>query len=261
MKAFVICDYEGTTGTVSWEEEEKLGPMAMAGDVNATIAGLRDGGFTEFVVRDFHSNGVLLNPADVDSAATLIRGKSLPFPYGLESGFSAMVLVGAHARAGAPGGVMSHTMNSRTIYEVRLNGMEIGEIGMFALLASYYEIPLIFLSGDEAACQEAHELLGDVETAAVKTALSSSCARCLHPSAARELIRKRASVAARRLGEFRPFKMDGPFSVDIAFHYSDLADRVAIATGAQKTGNRSIRVECPTLPELFRCFDQCFLIT
>ncbi len=50
MRAFILCDYEGATGVVSWgDEENTLGPEAMAGDVNATIDGLIQGGFTNLV--------------------------------------------------------------------------------------------------------------------------------------------------------------------------------------------------------------------
>lgn len=258
MRAFIICDYEGTTGTVSWDEEQKYGSAAMAGDVNAAIAGLRDGGFTEFVVRDFHSNGLTINPCDLDPAATLIRGSSPPFPYGLGPDFDALIFVGAHARAGVANGVMSHTMNNRTIFEVRVNGVEIGEIGGFALLAGYYNVPLIFVAGDEAACQEAQEIVGELEVAVVKTGLSRQCAVCLHPSVARNLIRDKAASAAKRIANFKPLRWDGPFSLDVTFHYAQIADEAITTLGGQRVGDRTVRLHCDTIPELFRCFERGF---
>ncbi len=258
MKAFVLCDYEGTTGTVSWDEEQKYGSSAMVEDTNAAIAGLREGGFKEFVVRDFHAGGLTMNPSELDPAAMLIRGTGVPFPYGLGPDFNAMILVGAHARAGTSHGVMSHTMNNRTIFEVRLNGKEIGEIGGFALLGGYFNVPLIFVSGDQAACDEARDIVGDLETAAVKTGLSRQCAVCLSPSVARDLIKNKTATAAKRLNEFVPLKWDGPFVLDVTFHYEHIADIAAARFGGEKIAGRTVRVRRETIPEIFECFAQGF---
>ncbi|MDH7601004.1 MAG: M55 family metallopeptidase [Armatimonadota bacterium] len=258
MKAFILCDYEGTTGTVSWDEEQKLGPAAMAQDANAAIAGLREGGFTEFVVRDFHASGLTMNPSELDPAAVLIRGSSMPFPYGLGPDFDAMVFVGAHAKAGTACGVMSHTMNNRTIFEVRLNGREIGEIGGFALLAGYFDVPLVLVSGDQAACDEARSIVGDLETAVVKTGVSRHCAVCLHPSTARELIRSKAAAAAKRLGDFKPLKWTGPFTLDITYNYANIADAVLSRLGGERIADRTVRVQRETIPEVFECLARGF---
>jgi len=258
MRAFILCDYEGTTGTVCWDETDKLGPEAMAGDVNAVIAGLREGGFSRFVVRDYHARGRTINPADIEPAATLIRGKSTPFPYGLGPDFDAMAFVGAHARSGVATGVMSHTMNEETIYEVRINGIEIGEIGGFALLAGYYDVPLVLVVGDDAACEEAKAILEDVETAAVKAGLSRGCAACLHPSTARDLIKRRAAAAAKRVKGFKPLKWTGPFTIDVTFNSPENADRATATIGGQRAGDRTVRLQRDTIPELLQCFERGF---
>ncbi len=258
MRAFILCDYEGTTGTVCWEETDKLGPEAMAGDVNATVAGLREGGFTKFVVRDYHGGGRTINPADIDPVATLIRGKSTPFPYGLGPDFDAMAFVGAHARSGVATGVMSHTMNENTIFSVSINGTEIGEIAGFALLAGHYDVPLVFVAGDDAACEEAKAILGDVETAAVKAGLTRLCAACLHPSTARDLIRRRAAAAAKRVKEFTPLKWTGPFTIDVTFNFPENADRAISTMGGQRAGDRTVRLQRDTIPDLLQCFERGF---
>ncbi|MGC8862364.1 MAG: M55 family metallopeptidase [Armatimonadota bacterium] len=257
MRAFILCDYEGTTGTVCWEEQDRLGPEAMAGDVNAVIAGLRDGGFIRFVVRDYHGGGRTINPADIDPAATLIRGRSTPFPFGLGPNYDAMVFAGAHARAGTAAGVMSHTMTDH-VSDLRINGTSIGEIGGFALLAGCYDLPLILVTGDDAACQEAKELLPDVKTVSVKTGLSRQCAACLHPSVARDLIRRHAEAAARRVGKIRPLKWEGPFTLDITFNVPENADKAAVTTGGQRFDDRTVRLVRDTIPELLACFERGF---
>ncbi len=257
MKAYILCDYEGTTGTVCWEEEHVLGPEAMAGDVNAVIAGLRKGGFGRFVVRDYHAEGRTIHPADIDPAATLIRGRSAPFPFGLSSGYDAMVFVGAHSKAGTATGVMSHTMTGN-ISDLRINGKSVGEIGGYALLAGHFDVPLILVTGDNAACEEARDMLGDVETAAVKVGLSKLCAQCLHPSAARDLIQHKAYDAARRVKDFRPLKWDGPFVLEVVFKSPEYADRSHGTIGGTRLDDRTVQIQRDSVAELLRTFERGF---
>lgn len=257
MRAFILCDYEGATGVVSWEEEAALGPEAMAGDVNAVIAGLREGGFDRFVVRDYHSAGRTVRLADLDPAATLIRGKSTPFPYGLSPSFDATVFAAAHAMAGTAAGVMSHTMDG-DVAELRINDRRIGEIGGFALLAGSIDVPIILVTGDDAACQEAKEVIGDVEVASVKLGLTRQCAQCLHPTVAREIIRQKAHAAAARVGEFRPLKWNPPYVLEVTFKGPEQADRSHGTIGGTRVNDLTIRIEGETIAEVLRVFEHGF---
>src|SRR4051795_7144321 len=88
---------------------------------------------------------------------------------GLDSSFGAALFVGYHARAGTPDGVLNHTWMGREILDVQLNGKLAGEIRLIAELAAWHGVPVALVTGDAAACAEAREVLGDVETVAVKT--------------------------------------------------------------------------------------------
>lgn len=258
MKAHILCDYEGTTGTVAWDDEEKLlGAEAMAGDINATIEGLRQGGFTEFVVRDYHGGGRTIRPADIDPDATLIRGKSTPYPYGLDAGFDAMCFVGAHCMAGTADGVMAHTMNG-DIYELRINGKLIGEVGGFAYLAGHFDVPIIFVSGDRAVCEEAKNVIGDVETAVTKIGLTRNCAEVFHPTVSRKRITEGALRAARRVKEFKPLKAELPVTLEVTYRNADFTDRVLETSGGERISDRTVRIVAPTALEAFRRFERGF---
>lgn len=257
MKAFILCDYEGTTGTVTWEDEDSLGPEAMAGDVNATIKGLRAGGFTKFVVRDYHGNGKTIHPADIDPEATLIRGKSTPFPYGLQPDFDAMCFIGAHTKACTQTGVMSHTMTG-SIHNLTINGVSIGEIGGYALLSGHIGVPIIFVSGDQAACDEAEAIIGDVETAATKIGFTRFCAECLHPKVSRERIESKAFAAAKRVKEFKPLKWDGPFTMEVTYRSPELADRGCETIQGERIDGVTVRLVRDTVYDVLRCFERGF---
>lgn len=257
MKAYILCDFEGTTGTVSWDEENSLGPEAMVGDLNATIEGLRQGGFTEFVARDYHAGGRTIPLAAVDPAATLIRGKSTPYPYGLGPDFDAMCFVGAHTMQGVATGVMGHTMNGE-IYELRLNAKLIGEVGGFAYLMGHFDVPMIFVSGDEAVCDEAKAIIGDVETAATKIGLTRNCAECLHPTVSRQRITEAAMRAAKRIGDFKPLKAELPCVLEVTYRNADAADRVFETCEGERISGRTVRIVAKTALEAFKRFERGF---
>ena len=133
-------------------------------------------------------------------------------------GFDAAFLIGHHAMADTPGGVMAHTFSPVTIKGMALNGTPIGEIGIEALQLGTLGIPVTLVTADEAGCREARDLLGDVERAAVKRGLGLHAAVSLHPDDACDLIRRKARRAIERQGEIAPFRMDGPFELHIVLH-------------------------------------------
>ncbi len=258
MKAYILCDYEGTTGTVTWDDEENsMGAEAMAGDINATIEGLRQGGFTEFVARDYHGGGRTIRPADIDPAASLIRGRSTPYPYGLSSDFDAMCFVGAHCMAGTADGVMAHTMNG-DIYELRLNGKPIGEVGGFAYLAGYLGVPMIFVAGDKAVCEEAKDVVGDIETAVTKIGLTRNCAEVFHPTVSRKRIKEGALNAAKRIKEFQPLIAESPCVLDVTYRNADFTDRAFETSGGERISDRTVRIVADTAWEVFKRFERGF---
>ena len=53
-----------------------------------------------------------------------------------------------------------------------VNGRLMGEIAQTAMLAAHFGAPVLMVSGDEAACFEARQFLGPIETAAVKRHLN-----------------------------------------------------------------------------------------
>ncbi len=58
-------------------------------------------------------------------------------------------------------------------------------------------MPVVLVTGDKAACDEARSLLGGIETAAVKGGVSRHAARCLPLEEAHSLTREEAKNALR----------------------------------------------------------------
>ena len=86
---------------------------------------------------------------------------------GIDDTFDAVVFIGYHAKAGTPDAPLAHTMSSANITDVSVNGVSLPEAGINGLIAGCYDVPVVFLSGDKAICDQAKGLFGVVETFAV----------------------------------------------------------------------------------------------
>jgi len=224
-KVFMVTDMEGVDGIFNrelqcepwksprWEESRKL----LTGEVNAAVEGLFEGGATDVVVLDGHDSSTTLSVLDIDPRARLLEGTPLPPTFGLDASFSALIFIGQHAMAGAEKGVLSHTESSRDIQNLWVNNRLTGEIGIVAMLAGYFDVPTIMLSGDTAACQELSGLIPEAECAEVKSGVSRTAALMLSHPAACALIREKARHAMERLPQIKPYKVVGPVEIKIEY--------------------------------------------
>ncbi len=188
MKIFLSSDMEGTAGVVDWEQCAGDGPQAVAGrqlllgEVNAAIEGAVAGGATEIVVNDSHSQMLNLPPQALAGQASYISGRHKPLymMQGLDGSFGAALFVSCHGSVGAAAG-LPRTYNPRAVAEVRLNGTVTGEAGINALVAAHHQVPVVLVTGDRCACEEAACLLPGIHTAVVKEPVSRLAAHSLRP--------------------------------------------------------------------------------
>ena len=189
MKILIAADMEGVSGVVHWDQvdtKHKEYPRfrkIMTGDVNAAIRGAYDAGAQEVVIADGHGGARNILIEELDSRARLNSGTPSPLGMvqGLDSGVTAAMFVGYHARVGSQNAILDHTWSSQCVANVWLNGQAVGEIGWNASVCGGFDVPVIMISGDQTACAEAVELLGPIETAVVKQADGRMAAECLPP--------------------------------------------------------------------------------
>src|SRR5215213_4506942 len=236
MKILIATDMEGITGVTTWDQvtpghaEYARFRKQMTEDVNAAIRGVCNAGADEVIVADGHWNGSNILIEELDMRARLNTGSPSPFSMmqGIDESVDGVLFIGYHARNGSPNAVLDHTWSSRTVANIWLNDVLTGEYGLNAAVAGHFGVPVIMVSGDQTACAQVTELLGDVETAIVKQALGRFAAECLPPPVTQELICLRAESAIERLAQGNapePFVLDTPITVTIVFFTSDMADR------------------------------------
>lgn len=237
MRVLIMSDMEGVSGIVVWEQVEGGKPQYEEGrrlyteEINAAVRGVKASGAKEIVVVDCHGAGHGWNfnsliPELLDPDCEFVTHH----PWGrytelLERGCDAALLVGMHARAGTPDGGLSHTISSTTWRNLYFNNDLVGETGINAALCGHYNCPVLLVTGDEATCREAKELLGKaLTTVAVKRSLSRFSARNLPPVRAWALIEDGAKRALQNLKAVKPYKPKAPTTIIIELATVDRAD-------------------------------------
>jgi D-amino peptidase len=258
LRIFVSVDMEGATGIVHRDQllpgqsDYARGRELLTRDVLAAVnAALSYDGVEHVRVCDGHGTmrNLLLErfPAACDVVVGPASSKTLCQSEGLDAGYSATMYVGYHARAGTPGAVLPHTWVGSLVHEIRVNGKPFGEAALNAALAGEFGVPAVFLAGDEAACREAKETVGDwVVTVATKRATGPAAAICKPPSRTEEEIRLGVLVALEGLRRARPLRVAGPVAFAVAFHTVAQADRAARSGTAERTGDREVTIRCGT---------------
>ncbi|MFI1193058.1 M55 family metallopeptidase [Micromonospora sp. NPDC020750] len=248
-KALISADMEGISGIVHPTEtnpdryDYERGRALMTADVNAVVAGVLEAEpSAEVVVVDAHGPFRNLLPEDLDRRVRLIRGR--PRPRGMLAGLAddvdAVLFVGYHARAGTGPAVLAHTI-SDAVLGVRLNGREVGEIGLNAALAGQHGAPVVLLSGDEAACAELLELVPDASTVPVKRALGQLTAEVLHPAVARDRLRHGAATAMGRRAQVPPLSIVGPVALEVDLYSPSAVDMATLIPGVERAaGARTV---------------------
>ncbi|MGI8908930.1 MAG: M55 family metallopeptidase [Candidatus Sumerlaeaceae bacterium] len=254
MRVQMWCDMEGVAGITHWDQVNGGAPLYEEGrrlytqEINAAVRGAKRAGATEIVVIDGHGagGGWTMNSWITDQlepGAEYITG----FRWGcyvedLQTGCDALLLPGAHAMAGTSDGVLCHTMSSANWVNAYINGQAVGESGIIAAIAGSFGVPVVFVSGDTAACREVAALLGaSVTQAAVKKGLGRYSARSMAPSDACTLIETKVhEVLTNQKSWPKPYKAPGPAEFKVELHTSDHADQYLGRVGLEIVNARTV---------------------
>ncbi|MBN1349394.1 M55 family metallopeptidase [candidate division KSB1 bacterium] len=254
MKIVMMTDLEGVSGVVSFIDQgyatgkyHERAKKLLTAEVNAAIEGMLDEDVDDVLVIDGHGPGGIYFE-DLHPAAKLCHGR--PVSDRIQRGeilktYNAAIMIGQHAMAGTELGNLNHTQSSETVEYYKLNGQLIGEIAQWALHCGALELPMIFLSGDEAACQEVQLLIPGITTAAVKQGLSRTYAISCSPAEAHRRIREGVKIAIQKQRQkpITPFKLPGPYVLEKRFFFTHIADAVQTNPMYQRIDERTVRLK------------------
>jgi D-amino peptidase len=254
VQVFISTDFEGISGVVDFtqimpgkRDYERARGYFMH-DINASVQGAVDGGATRVVVCDNHSFSLNAIYEELHDSAELVTGgaQSPGDPLvmrTLTDDFDVVLLVGYHAAAHYPGGVISHSYHLPTnFWEISINGMKVGETEIGAALAGYYGVPCGLVSGDDVTIEQARTFLPDAEMVVVKFAIDRTAARCLPLKTTAALIHDGAERAVRRAaaGEFEPWTFEPPITLQVTCGNFGLAGKLGLMPGSERLDSRVV---------------------
>ena len=253
MKVFVISDMEGIAGIVRPEQTGAGEPLFEEGrklytqEINAAVRGAKASGATEIVVMDCHGAGKGYNfnsllPEDLESDCEyVVQEEWTEYTEFLEQGVDAALFVGMHARAGAGCGVLNHTVSGPDFQNLWFNGTLVGETGINAALCGTWGCPVLLVTGDDVACREGTELLGDgLTTVEVKQGLGVKSARLLQPGRARELVEAGSKQALSDLKAVEPYDPGRPCEIKVEYKWTAPAASLRYRSGVELLDARTL---------------------
>ncbi|POX62049.1 peptidase M55 [Streptomyces sp. Ru62] len=259
MRIYISVDMEGVTGVVDADDVQpggrdyERGRAMMAEDVNAAVRGALTAGAADILVNDAHGPMRNLLPEALHPAVRLVRGRPKQFGMleGLTGEYDAALCVGYHSRAGAPG-VLSHSFMGHEIEDMWLDGRPVGEIGLAHATAAALGVPVVALTGDDAACAEMTEWDASVVTVPVKYARDRFAAELRPGAEAREAIEE---AVARALSQDppRPAPSTTEATLTVRWQSASVAATLLGIPGVTADDPRTVRAT-GELPALYRQF-------
>jgi D-amino peptidase len=253
MRIHVISDLEGVSGITRWEQVAGGAPMyeearrLYTEEINAAVRGARAAGATEVVVMDHHGAGKewsfnSLIPDLLDPGCDFVVQRSwTEYSAFLERGCDACLLVGMHARAGTPDGLMNHTISTSAFQNLWFNDVLVGEIGINAAFCGAFGCPVLLVTGDAASCRESSELLGPgLTTVAVKEAFGRTSARHVAPLRARSMIEEAARACLGDPRAVAPYDPGRPCEIRAEFVNTAAFDDYRRRAGVEAVGERAV---------------------
>jgi len=243
---------EGITGVVHGDQvtstgaDYNLARKWMTQEVNAAVQGALDAGAVEIIVNDSHGDMRNIIISELNPAATLITGtpKPLSMMQGIDSTFDAVIFIGYHAKAGTADGILDHTYAGATAYSIKVNGIEMPELGINALIASHFKVPVVLVAGDKATCQQGKEILGDkLVTVPVKEGIGRYAAKSMSLEKAHQLLRQQVKVAIQKRTEIPLYKLNPPYRFELSYIRSSQADMAMLIPTVKRIDSRTVQFE------------------
>lgn len=235
MKFIVAVDCEGVAcavgspgGSLNDSRDLEFAKLQATREADAAARGLFDAGAEQVIVWDNHNGSLNLHYDLLDERCEIALGVDFPhrFP-GLDSSFAGVLFIGYHAMDNTENAVIAHTFSSATYQYMKLNGQEIGEMGIDAAVAGQHGVPVIFVAGDDKCIAEARRFFPHVETVTTKQAMGWNAAISKHPKRAVAEIYTGVQNAVARLATMQPYRLEEPLAFQIRFKRLELAQGVA----------------------------------
>lgn len=261
MKLYISVDFEGAAGVTAWDEVTKgqsgynIFSPQMTEEVKAACEGAVNSGVNEIWVKDAHDDGKNIDITQLPHNVHIIRGWSgspLSMMQELDDSFDAVLMIGYHSFSGSNESPVSHTLSTKINY-LKINGEYASEFLVNTYAASFFGVPVVFVSGDEGLCKHILEYNRNIQTVKTKTGVGNSVIS-RHPDKVKEEIKNGVEKALK--GNLDECKIDLPakFKVEISYaanyHYNTY--KASFYPGMKQVSPTSVLFETDDYFEVLR---------
>jgi D-amino peptidase len=258
MKVYISADIEGITGTTTWSETELNSPdyipfqKQMTKEVLAAIEGAIAGGATEILLKDAHDSARNILIDELPDNVKIIRGwtgEPMCMVAGLDASFDRAIFIGYHSEGGSERNPLAHTLS--LLADVKINGEYASEFLINTYAAALNQVPVAFVSGDQALTEHIAKYNENIVTFATKEGVGSATISVSPKHTINET--KRLVEQAMKL-ERRTLQVELPeyFTVEIIYKDHMKAYRNSFYPGATFKAHNTVLFETDDYFEVLR---------
>ncbi len=253
MTIWICTDMEGLAGVDHWDQcydPDDASPKYLHGreqltaEANAAIEGCFDARATEVCLLDGHgrNRGHGFIQSKLDPRAKLVRlaGQAPVRWEKLDGSVLGLAMIGQHAMAGTIDGFLDHTQQPKEICRFMINGVEHGEMSMMALYAGHHNVPLIYVSGDEALCEESRRFFPKAVTTPTKRGTGWGTCELYPVEDVRKNMRRDIARAIHSGSRSHSWKLAPPIEITVEWAWSGKADPLAKVPGVKRLNARTV---------------------
>ncbi len=255
MKIFISTDMEGLPGINAWHHVNIKDQRYLGKHLTETMQWVLEGiksspqnsKIDQILVCDSHSLGenIPYDFTELDDRLYLVRGglRDYYMMAGIDSTFTTVFFIGYHAGVGALHAIMDHTYSNSAVHELRINGIRMNESTINAAFAADYDVPVSLVVGDHALVEELKPIMPDTVLVETKKGLSRFAA-IMRPKnvVKRDVIEAtKEALDKTEKGNVNPYKLNAPYTLEITFRSTEMADEAALTPGVERMDGYRIK--------------------
>ena len=161
------------------------------------------------------------------------------------------VFVGFHSAAGSGGNPLAHTVSGRAFTKVELNGELASEFVLYGLAAASVGVPVGFVSGDRALCEEAARRIEGLTTVTIFEGAGASVQSLLPGEAVRQVREGvHQALTLHATAPLQPMALPSEFDFRLTFVRATEAYAKSFYPGARLAGEHVVMLESKRLMDI-----------
>ena len=258
MKVYISADIEGITGTTVWSETELNAPdylqfqKQMTKEVLAAIEGAIAGGATEILLKDAHDSARNILIEELPENVKIIRGwtqEPMCMVAGLDESFDRAIFIGYHSEGGSEKNPLAHTLS--LLADIKINGEYASEFLINTYAAALYNVPVAFVSGDQALTEHIARYNENIVTFATKEGIGAATVN-VSPKKTLKETKQLITQAMQVEREAIQIELPKQFKVEIIYKDHIKAYRNSFYPGAKFKAHNTVEYETSDYFEVLR---------